>query len=298
MRNAQRRVVPIGKSRERHNTDAVETTAGTDNTGTCNQDKGNPLGGIIVTMTPEPAGDPTPAPPAAPSVSPPSASASALASPPEQQQQPPGPIRWTGLPSDALAHSFAFLPSSDLRSAVLTGKHTALLDAAKRIDTLNITEVSELNLRAVRRYRENVKVVSIGCLFTGEVSEDLRLRDRVRRHVSENACWQIVPLLVGFPKLREAILYGTTTHSDGRTHKGHFELFQGVLNEALPVPERYATNDARVKGLVKSFCGAFRAGALPSDLITVGLVDKDSCYLCPTAGFSDSGGCKMCREVC
>ena len=250
-------------------------------------------------MTSEPAGDPTPAPPAAPSASPPSAAPSALA-PPEkqqqQQQQSSGPTRLTGLPSDTLAHSFAFLPFSDLRSAVLTGKHTALLDAAKRIDTLNITEVADLNLRAVRvqECRKSVEVVSIGCLFKDREDEDGRLR----KEVSEKACWQIVHFLVGFPKLREAIFYGITTYSDGRTCRCHIYLCQDDLDETLPIPEHDANNDTRMKALIKNFCGAFRAGALPSDLIIVGLVDQDSCYFCPKAGFSESGGCKMCREVC
>ena len=232
-------------------------------------------------MSPEPAGDPTPALAAAPSVSAPSASA--LASPPEQQQQqPPGPVGWTGLPSDALAHSFAFLPFSDLRSAVLTGKHAAL-DAAKKLDTLNITEVSELNLRAVQRYRENVKVVSIGCLFNGRINKDVDWR--IRQFVSEKACSQIAPFLGGFPKLRKAILYGIVSRSGGTTprrkERREIYLHNADEDDIVSTPENRADNDARMKILLHSFCGAFRAGALPSDLAIVGLVEDDSCYFAP-----------------
>ena len=74
--------------------------------------------------------------------------------------------------------------------------------------------MAELNLRAVQGCRENVEVVSIGCLFKDREDEDED--GRLGKEVSDEACWKIVPFLVGFPKLREAMLYGIVKKETAR----------------------------------------------------------------------------------
>ena len=102
------------------------------------------------------------------------------------------------LPSDVIAHALDFLPFSDVRSAMLTGKHIAV-HAAAQMETLNIMEASELNVRVAGRYR-NVKEVNIGCILVNRTpSSHPALADFAELEVSSNAVIRIVPFLTCFP---------------------------------------------------------------------------------------------------
>ena len=105
------------------------------------------------------------------------------------------------LPSDVIAHALDFLPFSDVRSAMLTGKHIAV-HAAGHIETLNIMEASELNVRITGRYR-NVKQVNIGCILVNRALTTARIPTYVEKEVSSDAVGRIVPFLGCFPKLQQ-----------------------------------------------------------------------------------------------
>ena len=75
------------------------------------------------------------------------------------------------LPSTCLAAVLNFMRYTDVRQCMLAGKMMAV-EAARHVETLNITKASELVVPAARRFG-NVTTVNVLCLIS-EISEDNR----------------------------------------------------------------------------------------------------------------------------
>ena len=104
-----------------------------------------------------------------------------------------------------LPHALDFLPFADVRSAILTGKHIAV-HAAGQIETLNIMEAGELNVRLTRRYT-NVKEVNIGCIMVNRTLVRTFVPEKfLDLEVSSDAVVRIVPFLSCFRKLERTCI--------------------------------------------------------------------------------------------
>ena len=195
------------------------------------------------------------------------------------------------LPSDVIAHALDFLPFSDVRSAMLTGKHIAV-HAAAQMETLNIMEASELNVRVAGRYR-NVKEVNIGCILVNRALTTARFPTYAEKEVSSDAVGRIVPFLGCFPKLKKICIWSGNYHSFGE----HENVKQFYTIHAPTEGGAHRENNAMMKSLVLSFCGGFDSGLLPRRLDIVGFNnERNTSYTCDRERGSDKS-CKVCRAI-
>ena len=177
-----------------------------------------------------------------------------------------GPPTFSSLPAEALALVLDHLNFADVRSMMLTCKFIPHR-VAPLVSTLNIMKPKEMNLRGVlfRRRLTNISTININCLF----HNDLR-----RVHVLEETVARTVPFLSAFPKLGKVRVAGAChyTLQDGvqRIFVDYYDPDDYVPAQLTADLERQ--NASLMKAITLSFCGAFQAGTLRSDLDLVGLV--------------------------
>ena len=199
------------------------------------------------------------------------------------------------LPSDVMAHVLDFLPFSDVRSAMLTGKHIAV-HAAGQIETLNIMEARELNVRVTGTYR-NVKEVNIGCILenrtlarTGTPLKFLNLE------VSSDAVVRIVPFLSCFRKLERTCIYTGNYYASRLSMSS--KQYYSRCTRSYSVREKHQENNTMMQSLVLSFCGGFDSGSLPQNLKIRGIVEKNNTtYKCNINRKKQKMNCKVCRSL-
>ena len=140
------------------------------------------------------------------------------------------------LPAEVMGSVFDFMPYGEVRSALLAGKFVAQ-EVVKHVRTVSITEVSELNVPALRRF-PNVEVVNVLCLLSPP-SDASGLG--VTHTISPDAARRIPLFLTHVAKLREAFVGSSsglarmtgymTNLCDGP--RNHAEVFRDFVDGCL-----------------------------------------------------------------
>ena len=92
---------------------------------------------------------------------------------------------------------------TDVRQCMLAGKMMAV-EAARHVETLNITKASELVVPAARRFG-NASGVNVLCLVSEMDEED---EDNSDDQISMDAVRRVVPFLTSIPNLEHVYLGG------------------------------------------------------------------------------------------
>ena len=185
------------------------------------------------------------------------------------------------LPAPVWAHVLDHMPYQDARSALLVGKIVAD-EAVKHVHTLNIMRSCEMNVRAARRF-SNVRDLHVLCLLEPTGDED----DVV---LSTDTAMCLLPLASVFPKL-ENLFAGCRMYSEFLEE----ETYQSYFRDDCVGPENHIE---LMRGLVSSFCGAFKTGLLPNSLEMVeGITSSiDDCRSCNDPS-GTSAACTICKDA-
>ena len=114
------------------------------------------------------------------------------------------------LPAPCLAAVLNFMWYTDVRQCMLAGKMMAV-EAARHVETLNITKASELVVPAARRFG-NASEVNVLCLVS-EIDEDDE--ENTDDQISMDTVARVIPFLASFPSLARVFLGGLYLESDG-----------------------------------------------------------------------------------
>ena len=166
------------------------------------------------------------------------------------------------LPAPVWGSILDFMPYSEVRSALLVGKHIAV-EAVKYVKTINVMNSRELNIAAARRF-PNVDVLKILCLLegTGEFNEN----GDEQFTVSLETAHCTPSFLSAFPRLKEAFVGGRLA----------FDYGGPTFDNSYSPEECIGPEDHEeiIRGLVFTTAGAFKSGLLSQSLMIDGV---DSC---------------------
>ena len=159
------------------------------------------------------------------------------------------------LPATCLAAVLNFMWYTDVRQCMLTGRIMAV-EAARHVETLNITKASELVVPAARRFG-NAQKVNILCLVS-EISKNNR-----DDQISMDAVMRVVPFLSFIPKLEHIFLGGLYLESEAVWSPYVYDINNFV-----------APRDHRdiFKSLLQSFIGGFQTRSLAQSLTLDGIL--------------------------
>jgi len=189
------------------------------------------------------------------------------------------------LPPTIFGAAMDYLRYGEVRTALLVGK-TIAHHAVKHVQTLNICNPYELNVKASRRFG-NVREVNILCLIAFEhafMYEHSLVRDAATRSV---------PFLLSFPKLDTTFLGGIQILFADSDQLDRLEYD----SKCQYSPTRCVAPDDHAdifRGLMMSLCGAFGSMALPQSLDLGGI--HDGCRACSET--NREPGCNFCRDCC
>ena len=192
------------------------------------------------------------------------------------------------LPAPVWGHVLDFMPYADVRSALLVGKHMAV-EAAKHVQTLNITKAGEMYIPAARRFA-NAEEVNILCLLggTGETDdEDFILEPYT---ITEVASIRIPSFISSFPRLKSVFLGGVLLVEARATNVRY-----GSIGHTCVGPDNHREV---FRNLIISLFGAFKTGALRravelNDLL-YSIRQTSSCT--KTSRDPDTSPCQSCRD--
>ena len=189
------------------------------------------------------------------------------------------------LPAPCLAAVLNFMWYTDVRQCMLAGKMMAV-EAARHVETLNITKASELVVPAARRFG-NVTTVNVLSLIS-EISEDNR-----DDQISMDTVIQVVPFLTSIPNLKRVCLGGLYGH-------------QSLLSDGEAVWYRYdysadgvvepREHQAIFKTLIQNIIGGFQSKSLPQHLELHGILDHGQLE-CAGRGEHPHNPCRFCRKI-
>ena len=166
------------------------------------------------------------------------------------------------LPAPVWGHVLDFMPYTEVRSALLVGKHIAV-EAAKYASTLNIVKESEMYIPAARRFT-NVEEVNILCLLQG-TGEFEPFEENYT--ISSGVVNRTIPFLLGFSKLRRSFLGGFTKCSD----TGNMRFRRYYFPPDCVGPK----NDKDIfRSLLTLLISASKTGALPKHFMLDGMFDS------------------------
>ena len=186
------------------------------------------------------------------------------------------------LPSTCLAAVLNFMRYTDVRQCMLAGKMMAV-EAARHVETLNITKASELVVPAARRFG-NVTTVNVLCLIS-EISEDNR-----DDQISFETATRVVPFLSSIPNL-ERVFLGGLYRNRHATH-AVMERYRYDIDCVEP-----SDHQNIFKTLVESVIGGFQSKSLPQSL-ELGGVLVDGQLECADNGTEDPDHpCRFCRHL-
>ena len=198
------------------------------------------------------------------------------------------------LPASCLGKVLNFLWYTGVRQCMLTGKIMAV-EAARHVETLNITNSSELFLPAARRF-SNIAEVNVLCLLSASFEECID-----RQKISSDAATRTVPFLIGFPNLRRAFIGGLAPNPFYESVWSKI-TYDFVRCDREPDEGR---NDHRLifRHLLLALIGAFQTRALDAEKITelggVLLPFQRTCYNYKID--DDLPGpdhsCKLCQDM-
>ena len=176
------------------------------------------------------------------------------------------------LPATCLAAVLNFMWYTDVRQCMLAGKMMAV-EAARHVETLNITKASELVVPAARRFG-NASELNVLCLVSPIDEEHTRFQ------MSKDTVTRIVPFLSSIPNLERAYLGGLMR----RTSNG--EAIWGPI--IISAPRRFKT-------LIQNFIGGFESKSLPRSLELSGILYQ---RVCAGNGREDPDHpCQSCRRI-
>ena len=186
----------------------------------------------------------------------------------------------THLPAPCLAAVLNFMWYADVRQCMLAGKMMAV-EAARHVETLNITKASELVVPAARRFT-NVSEVNVMCLLDDEYGA-----------ICTKSATQAIPFLSSFPNLLYISFGGMYIEETGRNNVVWRCYDYDVEN--CPRPEDH---QVIFRSLIEHLCGAFRSKSLRSDLEKIGLV-VDYQLDCSLLGEREDSErpCRCCRNI-
>ena len=206
-------------------------------------------------------------------------------SPPGAKSPPAAPTADSPshLPAPCLAAILNFMWYTDVRQCLLAGKMMAV-EAARHVETLNITRSSELVVPAARRFA-NVSEVNVLCL--------LEEKDGA---ICRRSATQVIPFLSSVPNLRKAFVGGMFMEDPERGNEVWRNSIYHV--EECPGP---ADHEAIFRSLMDHFCGAFRSKSLRNDLMISGVAD-DSQLSCAVYRYERDDAnaeesCKCCNDI-
>jgi len=202
------------------------------------------------------------------------------------------------IPSECIARVLNYAPYSDVRSSLLAGKVIAI-DAARKIDTLNIVNPAGLNLRCIRRF-VGVKEVNILCVVRANDQDGWpvtlpRGRGQDNQVIHVSSATMAVPFLSSFPKLERAFVGGPFCwFLRSRDPKDVTRLSYSILHCISP------DHAAFYRGVIYAFCGSFELGTLPNDLsLTQVIGGTFSKYTCRENALEQAENpCELCRHIC
>lgn len=181
-----------------------------------------------------------------------------------------------------------FMPYSEVRSALLVGKHIAV-EAVKYVKTVNAMKSSELKILAARRF-SNVEELKILCLLegTGEFSE----RGDERFTLSLEAAHSIPSFLSAFPRLKRAFVGGRLT----TIYLGIDETIDRVYMPGPCIgPEGH---EEIIRGLIFTTTGAFMSGLLSPNLSKMTGINPYSWSAVRPCRLIDTETCAQCSFLC
>lgn len=186
------------------------------------------------------------------------------------------------LPAPCLAAVLNFMWYTDVRQCMLAGKMMAV-EAARHVETLNITKASELVVPASRRF-ENASEVNVLCL----VSE---MRDKVDDEyefgpdlISMDTVVRVVPFLSSFPNLKRVYLGGLSVW-------GRYAYNTEGDREVSPYDHHI------FKTLVENLIGGFQSRSLPQHLEMGGVLRDHQLDCVEIGGEVPDQPCQFCRRV-
>ena len=163
------------------------------------------------------------------------------------------------LPATCLAAVLNFMWYTDVRQCMLAGKMMAV-EAARHVETLNITKASELVVPAARRFG-NASEVNVLCLVLG------REEDNPDYQISMDTVRRVVPFLASIPNLEHVFLGGLFRR---RTSQG--EAVWRRFDYGIEYCEAPRDHQAIFKTLVQNVMGGFQSRSLPQRLEVDGIL--------------------------
>ena len=190
------------------------------------------------------------------------------------------------LPAPCLAAVLNFMWYTDVRQCMLAGKMMAV-EAARHVETLNITKASELVVPAARRFG-NASEVNVLCLVS-EIDEDDE--ENTDDQISMDTVARVIPFLASFPSLARVFLGGLYLESDGVWGRYKYNI------DDCKEPRDHR---GIFKTLIQVIIGGFQSKSLPQSLRLGGILDgiAGAQLECAKNGREDPDHpCQLCRHV-
>ena len=192
------------------------------------------------------------------------------------------------LPAPVWGHVLDFMPYADVRSALLVGKHMAV-EAAKHVQTINITKAGEMYIPAARRFA-NAEEVNLLCLLggTGETDDEDEVFEPYT--ITEVASTRIPSFISSFPKLKSVFLGGVLLVEARATNVRY-----GSIGHTCVGPDNHREV---FRNLIISLFGAFKTGALRRDVELNDLLYsiRQTSPCTKTSRDLDTSPCQSCRD--
>ena len=182
------------------------------------------------------------------------------------------------LPAPIWGHVLDYMPYEEVRSALLVGKIVAN-EANKYVHALNITKVCQMDGPSTRRF-PNIEELNILCMY-----------DFNARSLCKETCQRIVPLTIGFPKLKR--LFAGGVYSDGSRQEF------GALRASIAVDGQQDENDETFRVLVNHILSAYKMRLLPETIETIGRnFCNEGLEVQPRGEDDAEARSSFCKDVC
>jgi len=180
------------------------------------------------------------------------------------------------LPAPVWGHVLDFMPYSEVRSALLVGKHIAV-EAVKYVQTLNIMKSRQMRICAARRFA-NVEEVNIMCLL--ELTEEEHDVSGDLFSISLDVSSRAAPFFGVFSKLARGFIGGLDSDGDRQTYDN--DVVRGGKGSDV------------YRSLLTAYVGAIKTGALSENIDCLGMqlwsLRDSSCR-------EESSNCQWCKDI-
>ena len=204
------------------------------------------------------------------------------------------------LPPEVWAKAANFLPCEDVISMAAVSR-SMLKDVMPGIKELHITKVEQLHVGLTSRYHDVVDI-SVYCMLQ---TVDLTVAggdEEQTLGTNDDACGRIVPFICRFPRLERVFLGGLSPNpNSARGRRRPILSFIDIPFGWLDDEEADRRDSEIARGLIRSLSGAYRCGALSSNVWVAG-------PSCPRSQRSSSvrffflddadDTCQACIEAC